>query len=80
MKVPPLLIQRMLRWATPESLKQYGILDVEQYCDTMAQAQLQSFRSVHVAACPPLSYDDQMIHAAALQLDVPHVDDDNGQP
>ena len=66
MKVPPEKIQRLLRWATPESLKHYALLDADEYSDLMDVAQRTSFSITQVANMPALDNDEQ--HAAMAEV------------
>lgn len=49
LNVPPEHIQRICRWATPESLKQYGIMDADTYCRWVERVHSTTFQSAHVS-------------------------------
>lgn len=69
--VPVEHIQRICRWATPESLKQYGILDIDEYSRLVEQANRTSVQSIHVTRAAPLVNPAELRHYTSL-LDRAH--------
>ena len=76
LKVSDHLIQMYCRWASPRSLEAYALLDMEQYADQIAEAELQTFVTISGKPdyqLPQIDDDDRHIHMAAMaeQLDLP---------
>ena len=64
LKVPDHLIMMCCQWASPQSLEAYALLDSEQYADTIALAEQQTFTTIAGRpdfGFPPIDDDDQHI-------------------
>jgi hypothetical protein len=66
--VPDPTIQHLCRWATPESIKIYGRLDMVQYSQFIDDAMAQSYEGVQAASLirPHIDEDDIMAQLAGI--------------
>ena len=69
LKAPDAIIQMYCRWASPQSLEAYALLDAEQYSDTLALAEQQTFQTIAGRpdyGFPTIDDDAQHIDMVAL--------------
>jgi len=75
-QVPIPVIQALCRWATPEALKAYALLDAGQYSDLVEKAIATTCTMVQTCNLPPLDNDDAYMDAAAIADEVRNIQDE----